>query len=249
MTSMTQRLNVAMLTLWTLSACHSLPPNQLPDTAPGSNAAPGSGAAPGSNTAPASGAARGSDAASSETTQPAVSSNAAQPGADDVANSAPAQIPACLPTDNGPKPAARRKSKAVVHSQPPPAAPVAEPLPKVVADTGVKTVTDPESSVLGRKVQGPQGDDMGRVVDVLADAHGRVRIAIIEFGGFLGVGNRRIAVDWSLLKFHPHDPDAPVVLDVTRDKLQETPEYKGTGSPVALMAPEIAASARSNTPH
>jgi len=90
---------------------------------------------------------------------------------------------------------------------------------------------------------------MGRVVDVLADAQGRVRIAIIEFGGFLGVGNRRIAVDWSLLKFHPHDADAPVVLDVSRDKLQETPEYKGSGSPVAFMAPEIAASARPNTPH
>jgi len=229
---LTHRCAAAMLTLWTLCACQSLPPKQQPQTASGSNAAP------------------------SEATQPAVTGQLAPPSVDDAPTTAPAQmraqvpvqVPACLPAHISAKPAAKRKSKALVHAQAPPAAPVAEAPPKVIADAGVKTVTVPQASVLGRKVQGPQGADLGRVVDVLADAQGRVRIAIIEFGGFLGVGNRRIAVDWSLLKFHPHDPDAPVVLDVAREQLQETPEYKGSVRPVALMAPEIAASAPPNSP-
>jgi hypothetical protein len=226
MTLGTNRCAAVILTLWTMSACHSLPPRQQPETAPGSNPAP------------------------SEATQSAVTGNAAPPSVDDVPTMAPAQVPACLPAaDMRAKPARKPKPKALVHVQRPPLAPVAAAPPKLIADAGVKTVTVPESSVLGRRVRGPQGDDLGRVVDVLADAQGRVRIAIIEFGGFLGVGNRRIAVDWSLLKFHPHDPDAPVVLDVAREQFQETPEYKGSARPVALMAPEIAASAPSNTPH
>jgi hypothetical protein len=78
---------------------------------------------------------------------------------------------------------------------------------------------------------------MGRVVDVLADATGRVRIAVIEFGGFLGVGNRRIAVDWSLLRFNPDDDSQPLTLSVSRKRLQSAPEYKNTAQPQALMAP------------
>jgi len=42
---------------------------------------------------------------------------------------------------------------------------------------------------------------MGRIVDVIVNRDGQVRAAIIDFGGFLGVGNRKIAVDWRALNF------------------------------------------------
>ncbi len=38
---------------------------------------------------------------------------------------------------------------------------------------------------------------MGRVVDVIVDPAGQVCAAIVDFGGFLGVGSRKIAVDWN----------------------------------------------------
>jgi hypothetical protein len=98
-------------------------------------------------------------------------------------------------------------------------------------------------TVLGKKVQGPKGEDLGRVVDVLADASGRVRIAVIEFGGFLGVGNRRIAVDWSLLRFNPDDQAKPLTLSVSTKKLQSAPEYKNSAQPQALVAPPVPAAA------
>jgi len=75
----------------------------------------------------------------------------------------------------------------------------------------------------------------------LADAAGRVRIAVIEFGGFLGVGNRRIAVDWSLLRFDPDDQSKPLTLSVSRKRLQSAPEYKNSAYPQALMAPQVPA--------
>ena len=44
---------------------------------------------------------------------------------------------------------------------------------------------------------------MGRIVDVLVDGQGMARAAIIDFGGFLGVGSRKIAVAWQALHFVP----------------------------------------------
>jgi hypothetical protein len=92
--------------------------------------------------------------------------------------------------------------------------------------------------ILGKDVKSPTGENMGRVVDVLADAEGHVRVAIIDFGGFLGVGTRRIAVDWPLLHFN--QGDRWLILSVTRQKLQSTPEYKDPSSPRVLMPPPAA---------
>jgi hypothetical protein len=96
-------------------------------------------------------------------------------------------------------------------------------------------------SILGKKVQSPKGDDLGRVVDVLADSGGRVRVAIIDFGGFLGVGDRKIAVDWPLLRFNPDRGDPSLLLSLSREKLKAAPEYKDNPRPQTLMVPEPAA--------
>ena len=47
----------------------------------------------------------------------------------------------------------------------------------------------------------PTDENMGRIVDVIVDQAGTARAAIIDFGGFLGVGSRKIAVDWNALRF------------------------------------------------
>src|SRR5215475_12572488 len=60
--------------------------------------------------------------------------------------------------------------------------------------------------ILGREVRSGANENMGRIVDVLVDRNGQVRAAIIDFGGFLGVGNRKIAVAWNALRF-PSDPN------------------------------------------
>lgn len=152
-----------------------------------------------------------------------------------------AVIPPCLPPETKPKPKVRPKPKPVRREAPPqlPTAPtVTETSSGGVVDAQVKPMPVSVMSILGKRVQGPTGDDLGRVVDVLADASGRVRIAIIDFGGFLGVGNRRIAVDWPLLRFNPDGKDTSLLLSVSRDKLRATPEYKENPRPQTLMEPE-----------
>src|SRR5277367_2266085 len=89
--------------------------------------------------------------------------------------------------------------------------------------------------VLGREVRSATDEDMGHIVDVLADRAGQVRAAIIDFGGFLGVGSRKIAVDWNALHFpQPGKPNERIALELTRDQVKSAPEYQD-GKPVVIL--------------
>ena len=89
-------------------------------------------------------------------------------------------------------------------------------------------------SVLGREVRTRVEQDAGRVIDLLADRHGRVQAAVIEFGGFLGIGTRKIAVDWRALNFAPAGKPGSITLDLTRNQVRLAPEYK-RGEPVVVV--------------
>ena len=100
------------------------------------------------------------------------------------------------------------------------------------------TVVDGEQleSVLGIKALSSTGDDMGRIVDIIVDRSGEVRAAIIDFGGFLGVGSRKIAVDWRSLHFDPKKAGA-VVVNLTKDQLRVAPVYKAAEPVVMIGGP------------
>src|SRR5271166_6932849 len=52
--------------------------------------------------------------------------------------------------------------------------------------------------ILSQDVAGPDGTTVvGRVIDVLVDQTGRPRAAVLDVGGFLGMGARDVAVDWA----------------------------------------------------
>src|SRR5262249_60698684 len=53
--------------------------------------------------------------------------------------------------------------------------------------------------VLGASVHSSSGEDMGHIVQILVDQTGTTRAAVIDFGGFLGVGSRKVVVDWGAL--------------------------------------------------
>jgi len=91
--------------------------------------------------------------------------------------------------------------------------------------------------ILGKQVRGAWGEDMGRVVDVLFDQTGQARAAIIDFGGFLGVGTRKIAIDWSTLRFETTDHKETIVAALDRDQIKAAPEYKGSHEIVAVVTP------------
>jgi hypothetical protein len=99
------------------------------------------------------------------------------------------------------------------------------------------TVLDTQEvqGILGREVRSAADENMGRIVDVIVDVEGQIRAAIIDFGGFLGVGSRKIAVDWKALRFVPTARKRyRISLELTRDQVKPAPEYK-EGKPVIIL--------------
>jgi len=61
-----------------------------------------------------------------------------------------------------------------------------------------------------------------------------VQAAIIDFGGFLGVGSRKIAVDWHILHFPEDGQLDKLIADLPREQLRKAPVYKD-GEPIVIM--------------
>ena len=215
---------LALLALAVLTACNTTRQTVPKSVAPQPVEAPSAAAAP---------AAPEPSDASTQTAPPA-----AQPPA-----AAASMPPPCVCSRTTPKPRSKHnynRKQPVKQSEPESVGPLPPPPANTVVDAEVGRIDGPLTAILGKNVYSPKGEDLGRVVDLLADPEGRVRVAIIDFGGFLGVGTRRIAVDWPLLHFSPSDKDKPLMLTVTREKLQSAPEYKDSTSPRVLMPPAAA---------
>jgi len=92
-------------------------------------------------------------------------------------------------------------------------------------------------SIMGVTIQGPAGKDIGRLADVLVGQNGQPVAAVIDFGGFLGVGNRKVAVDWKSLKFSPGHKGHQITLELAPDQVRAAPDYKGQ-RPAPVVKPD-----------
>jgi PRC-barrel domain protein len=128
---------------------------------------------------------------------------------------------------------------AFAENTPPPGAsnqPSAPPAPTPIVPPSETILNNHEvEGILGREVLSAANENMGRIADVIVDRSGQVRAAIVDFGGFLGVGSRKIAVDWNALHFPPPgQSDAKITLELTRDQVKAAPEYQ-EGKPVVVL--------------
>lgn len=121
----------------------------------------------------------------------------------------------------------------VVQPAPPPVeAPVATPPPPVLSAQQVAPVE--LTGLLGHPVIGEAGTEIGRIVDLLVDGQGRVRAAVVDVGGFMGVGNRKVAVAWAALRFAVGDKGPVMSIVIPPDRIKAWAEYI-SGRPVAIL--------------
>lgn len=80
------------------------------------------------------------------------------------------------------------------------------------------------SDVEGTKVYNTAGEKLGSIDDLVIDKlSGQVRYAVLEFGGFLGVGTDRYPLPWSMLKYDTSQDGYVVPLD--KATLERAPRY------------------------
>jgi hypothetical protein len=149
----------------------------------------------------------------------------------------PAQSPAAA---GAPAPAATEAAPATPPAKEtaPPAKEQAAPAKEPVPPASVTIIGAQDAhGVLGRDVRSSTGQDMGHFVDVIVDRAGMVRAAVIDFGGFLGVGSRKIVVDWGALHFaHVANKGDSIILDLTKEQVTAAPEYQEDKPIVVLGA-------------
>jgi hypothetical protein len=124
--------------------------------------------------------------------------------------------------DSGPPPATKAAPQGAAKEPAPPAS---------VTVIGARDA----HGILGREVRSAVNEDMGRIVDVIVDREGTVRAAVIDFGGFLGVGSRKIVVDWNALHFGSvANKSDSITLELTKDQVTAAPEYK-EDTPIVVL--------------
>jgi hypothetical protein len=138
---------------------------------------------------------------------------------------APAQAPAPAPIPT-PTPA----------PAPTPPAPSSVPAPAGTPALVVDQQT--MDTVTGKKIRSAAGEDLGRLIDVMVDSTGQVRAAIIDFGGVLGVGSRKVAVEWNALDFKQTAKTGNIIQTLTRDQIRTAPEYRAGEPAVILQRPK-----------
>ena len=84
--------------------------------------------------------------------------------------------------------------------------------------------------VEGTNVYNAAGDKLGSVDNLMIDKRsGQVRYAVMEFGGFLGMGTDRYPLPWSMLKYDTDKEGYVVPLDKAR--LEAAPKYNESDVP------------------
>lgn len=96
------------------------------------------------------------------------------------------------------------------------------------------TVTDPAMApgqadakkLIGRNIKNANNDTVGEIKSVHLDKDGKVQTVIVGVGGFLGMGEREVALAWSDLQISNNGEQ--VMVNMTKDQLKGLPEYKYT---------------------
>jgi len=76
--------------------------------------------------------------------------------------------------------------------------------------------------IVGKSVVSQQGEEIGTIDEVVMDTNSQQQLAVIDVGGFLGIGEKSVAISFDQLEL---SDDGRVQSDLTRETLQSQPEY------------------------
>ncbi len=80
------------------------------------------------------------------------------------------------------------------------------------------------TSIIGDKVVNKADEDIGRIKDIMMNIKdGKIQYLIIEFGGFLGLGEKLFAIPFVALKLNPKEQN--FILDVEKTFLETAPGF------------------------
>jgi sporulation protein YlmC with PRC-barrel domain len=83
------------------------------------------------------------------------------------------------------------------------------------------------------RVKSPQGEDLGKIEEVMIDMEiGRVAYAVLSFGGLWGLGSKWVPVPWDAVALRPDEK--VLLLKIDKEKIEKAPNFE------AATLPELA---------
>ena len=91
-------------------------------------------------------------------------------------------------------------------------------------DAGLHETKD----IIGTRIKNAEGKDIGEVDQLLIDRNGKVSHVVIGLGGFAGMGEKKVVVPWSDLKFAPVTQGKKNAITMDESRLDRAPYYERT---------------------
>jgi sporulation protein YlmC with PRC-barrel domain len=107
------------------------------------------------------------------------------------------------------------------------------------ADARDKSGVLKASELIGMKVESTEGKSLGDIKDLVIDPDdGSIQYAVLDFGGFAGIGDKYFAVPWEALQLgQGHDK---IALDVSKRDLKNAPGFDKNNWPDLSEQQEVA---------
>jgi sporulation protein YlmC with PRC-barrel domain len=101
----------------------------------------------------------------------------------------------------------------------------AEPLKTTAGQMGDQSLQGPQraSEIKGMSVKNPQGENLGKIDDLVIADDGTVKYVILSHGGLLGIGDKLIPIPWKALK--PKEDKKYLTVNITKETLEKAPNF------------------------
>jgi sporulation protein YlmC with PRC-barrel domain len=85
--------------------------------------------------------------------------------------------------------------------------------------TNAQKLTLSASSLNGNSARNRKGENIGNLKDIMVDVDsGKITYGVLDFGGFLGIGNKLFAVPWSAIDVDTKNEE--MIIDVDKKTLE-----------------------------
>ncbi len=102
--------------------------------------------------------------------------------------------------------------------------PAAAPSTGTAAEPGGDSMKITAEELLDRSVVTANGEDVGEIQSVIVDSEGSVTSLVVGIGGFLGLGERDVALNWDQINMSAEGD--VITLNMTKEELEGLPEYE-----------------------
>lgn len=82
------------------------------------------------------------------------------------------------------------------------------------------------SNLIGAEVTTTGDEEVGAISDLIIDQDGNVVAVVVSVGGFLGMGEKDVAIGWDEVSRSGTPEEQELRIDMTRDDLNSAPEFE-----------------------